>query len=68
MRAKRTRVARRGTGTRRTNASVPTDEWIVETELGWGVPHPLVALIGLLALAMRTSAATVRGWLAHQPR
>ena len=52
MRRKRSR--RQPAATERpTAAREPTADWIVENEVGWGLPHPTIAVIAGLFVAWK---------------
>lgn len=48
-----------------------TADWVIENELGWGVPHVAIAAIAIFVLALRVvgwELDRLEGWLARLRR
>lgn len=59
MRAKTGRVRRRKASTSRRVGGQSTAEWLLQAEFGWGFPHWILALPGLLVLGGRALSLVV---------
>jgi hypothetical protein len=57
MRQKMTRPQRRLPRRRPVRRSVSTADWLVESEIGWGVPHVWVALAAMVVVGGRVLLA-----------
>ncbi len=62
MRAKRTRPARVGRKPRQ--GTLSTTQWLLYAEVGWGMPHWLLALPGLAMLGLAATVTAVARWQA----
>lgn len=62
MRAKRRRSARGRPEARR--AAMSTTQWLLHAEVGWGMPHWLLALPGLAMLGLAAIPTAIARWQA----